>query len=310
MYVPAAPSVARSVPHLRQNLSIFLSVQPVFTRQGSTSSKHLFPFPRCTNPTPYEIFHLPRSASQGEIKTRCEYLFPPLLHPTCSRLRRWLLALFNSSTLFGFVHHRPPGAQLQDYDLVKVYHPDVTHGQHDVAPSVRNARFRAITHAYGILRGRDGPTSNRSAGAWGYSHSRDEAMRAELRRRSRRSRSASSSTTTADSVRHGNTDVAQLRYTLVAFVLTAMIAAMSSVNSRIEYVERHSKSAAVNLAQARAEAQVYGMERRRKIRERVRVFHEAGEMVNGSEHPEMHDTSKGELSLGMTPKNVSNDDRT
>lgn len=108
--------------------------------------------------------------------------------------------------------------QPQDYELAKVYHPDATHGQHDVSPSMRNARFRAITHAYGVLRGRNGPSTTGGAGAW---DNRDEAIRAELRRRSRRSRS-SSTTAAADSVRHENTDNAQVWYSLMAFVLVGV----------------------------------------------------------------------------------------
>lgn len=44
-------------------------------RHASGSCRRPFPFPSGTNPTPHEIFHLPRSASQDEIKIRCEY--PP-----------------------------------------------------------------------------------------------------------------------------------------------------------------------------------------------------------------------------------------
>lgn len=95
-----------------------------------------------------------------------------------------------------------------------MYHPDATHCQHDVSSSVRNARFRAITHAYGVLRGRNGLRS--SAGAWDYRETRDEVMRAELRRRSRRSRSAPP-TTTAE-----NIDDTQLWYTLTAFGLVGV----------------------------------------------------------------------------------------
>ena len=65
---------------------------------------------------------------------------------------------------------------------------------------------------------------------------------------------------------------------------------MSSIISHMDRVERHTKSAAANLSQARAEAQVYGMERRRKIRERVRSFHDTRETADVSGHPEMHDT--------------------
>lgn len=67
---------------------------------------------------------------------------------------------------------------------------------------------------------------------------------------------------------------------------------MSSVSSHMERVERHTQSAAANLAQARAEAQLYGMERRRKIRERVRSYHDARETLDESGRPEGHATSK------------------
>lgn len=96
-----------------------------------------------------------------------------------------------------------------------MYHPDVIHGQHNVPPSVRNARFRAITHAYGVLRGRISSTGGAGSRDYG-----DEAMRAELRRRSRRSRS--STTTAADSVRHENGDDTQVWYTLMAFMLAGV----------------------------------------------------------------------------------------
>ncbi|KAN0088329.1 hypothetical protein V8E55_005386 [Tylopilus felleus] len=243
MYVSVASSLARSVLHRRRRFEKFLSVNPVFICRANTSS---FTFPPHTNPTPHEIFHLPHTASQDEIKARY-------------------------------------------YELVKVYHPDASDGQHDVSPSVRNAQFRAITHAYGILRGRTGLSSKGGTDAWDY---HDEAMRAELRRRSRRSRSSSSSTTTAaNNVRHENTDDAQVWF-IVALFLVGAIAAMSSVSSHMERVERHTQSAAANLAQARAEAQLYGMERRRKIRERVRSYHDARETLDESGRPEGHATSK------------------
>ncbi|KAG6381832.1 hypothetical protein JVT61DRAFT_441 [Boletus reticuloceps] len=266
MYAFAVSSVVRSVVHRRRRLSTLLSVQPVFTRLASTSSKHPFPFPSHRHPTPHEIFHLPRSASQDEIKTRY-------------------------------------------YELVKVYHPDVTHGQRGVSPSVRSVRFRAITHAYDVLRGRHA-LSSEAPSSWDHHRSRDEAILAELRRRSRQSRSPSS-TTTAGDVRHENTGDAQVWYALMAFMFVGIIAAMSSVTSHMDRVRRHTQSAAANLAQARAEAQLYGTERRRKIRERVRSFHGARETVYESGLPEMDDTSKVLLSREeMGLENVPKDGRT
>lgn len=81
----------------------------------------------------------------------------------------------------------------------------------------------------------------------------------------------------------------------------------------MDRVERHTQLAAANLARARTEAQIHGMERRRKIRERVRAFHEARETENESERPEMHHSSKVwlyQLSRGETgPRKVPNDER-
>ncbi|KAG9313258.1 hypothetical protein JVU11DRAFT_6723 [Chiua virens] len=181
------------------------------------------------------------------------------------------------------IFHLPPNASQHEvkaryYELVKVYHPDVSHGYHDVPPSVRNAQFRAITQAYGVLRGWDGSTRNRAArDARDFYESRDEAIRAELRRRARRSRSSSSTTATAANVHHGSVDDAHFRYTLVAVMIFWIITVLSSLSSHMDRVERHSQSAAANLAQARAEARVHGVERRRMIRERVRAFREGTE---------------------------------
>ena len=37
-----------------------------------------FPFPRTSNPSPWDIFHLEKDASQAEIKSRCEFPNAPL----------------------------------------------------------------------------------------------------------------------------------------------------------------------------------------------------------------------------------------
>ena len=40
--------------------------------QMASSSKNLYPFPISSNPTAYDIFHLPRDADQAAIKARCQ----------------------------------------------------------------------------------------------------------------------------------------------------------------------------------------------------------------------------------------------
>lgn len=53
--------------------------QLFFVRHASISSKPPFPFPTHTNPAPHDIFHLPRNASQRDIKSRCEHTRTPSL---------------------------------------------------------------------------------------------------------------------------------------------------------------------------------------------------------------------------------------
>lgn len=65
-----------------------------------------------------------------------------------------------------------------------------------------------------------------------------------------------------------------------------MVVAISSFSSQLDRVEQRSHSAAANLIQAREDAQLDGMERRRNIRERVREFNETKDILDGSEPPE------------------------
>jgi hypothetical protein len=104
-----------------------------------------YPFPTHLNPTPFQIFHLPTNASSEVIKARCIPTFPLAM----TRSKCW-----------------PP-----DYELVKLYHPDVvaaslsqappllreeggTHStsSKDLTPEIAQARFQAVTKAYDSLR--------------------------------------------------------------------------------------------------------------------------------------------------------------
>ena len=64
------------------------------SRQASTSSNP-YPYPVKPHPTPHEIFHLPRSASRNDVKTRCTS--PPL--PSRARSRTHSHAQRNSLSL-------------------------------------------------------------------------------------------------------------------------------------------------------------------------------------------------------------------
>src|ERR1700691_6033709 len=56
-------------PHLMP-VQLQAVVQP---RLASTASTAHYPYPSHRHPKPHEIFHLPLSASQAEIKSRCAY---------------------------------------------------------------------------------------------------------------------------------------------------------------------------------------------------------------------------------------------
>ncbi|KAF8512334.1 hypothetical protein JB92DRAFT_2812684 [Gautieria morchelliformis] len=56
------------------------------TSSGSQATPDAFPFPRHANPSPHEIFHLPRGASQSEIKSRY-YELVRIHHPDCPTAR-------------------------------------------------------------------------------------------------------------------------------------------------------------------------------------------------------------------------------
>ncbi|KIK27660.1 hypothetical protein PISMIDRAFT_64154, partial [Pisolithus microcarpus 441] len=77
------------------------------------------PFPNQRNPKPHDIFHLPRSATQKEIKQRCKST--PKEH--------------------------------RNYELVRIYHPDSIIARRD-PPEVSQERIQAINKAYGILSGK------------------------------------------------------------------------------------------------------------------------------------------------------------
>ncbi|KAF6763197.1 hypothetical protein DFP72DRAFT_526671 [Ephemerocybe angulata] len=75
---------------------------------SSNANTNAYPYPSRKNPSPHEIFHLPRNATEADVKARY-------------------------------------------FDLVRIYHPDKAT---DLAAEDAHARFRAITSAYDILRGK------------------------------------------------------------------------------------------------------------------------------------------------------------
>ena len=143
-------------------------------RHASTSSaRPPFPFPSHARPTPHQIFHLPYGASQQDIKARCTSL---LFLYTSDSPGLMIMCIF---LLMGTTQCALSSPE--DFDLVKIYHPDSIHGR-DVPDKVRRARFQLITHAYDVLRGKNTLASLTAS----RDHWWNDPVRAELERRRRR----------------------------------------------------------------------------------------------------------------------------
>ena len=128
--------------------------------------RNQLPYPLHPRPTPYQIFHLPSGASQKQVKDRCEFLEAGL------RPLGFQILTF-SSVVF-----------LEDYELVRVHHPDSPHSRaSDLPKRIRDERFSAIKDAHDILTGkRPGHPSQWNSSDCG----RDWELRNELERRRHR----------------------------------------------------------------------------------------------------------------------------
>ena len=96
-----------------------------------------YPYPTNAHPTPHQIFHLPRTATVQQVKSRCQS-HPFVLY--CSHHARTLICVSD--------HCLHP-----DYELVRIYHPDSSISR-ALPPDRAQARFHAITAAYDALRGK------------------------------------------------------------------------------------------------------------------------------------------------------------
>lgn len=102
-------------------------------RHVSTSSNP-YPYPTHPNPQPHQIFHLPRSATQRQIKERCRWTLHALSNGLLSHFFSWL-----------------------DYDLVRIYHPDSPIARNYPAEIVQT-QFQSISKAYDLMRGKSAIT--------------------------------------------------------------------------------------------------------------------------------------------------------
>jgi hypothetical protein len=126
---------------------------------SSSSFTNPYPYPTHNNPTPHQIFHLPSSATENDVKARC--MFPGV------------------TVIDNYSSFCPT-----DFDLVRLYHPDKA--STTVPPEVAHERFQAITTAYDILRGKKsypGASGSSSSGVEDRSYHTTAAYRAARRRR-------------------------------------------------------------------------------------------------------------------------------
>ncbi|OJA13168.1 hypothetical protein AZE42_06224 [Rhizopogon vesiculosus] len=206
----------------------------VHLRLASTVSGTQYPFPQHPRPTPHQIFHLSYGASQADIKSRY-------------------------------------------YELVREHHPDSAHAQH-IPPSERHSRFQAITAAYETLTGKSGL----QFGSGPRGSPSDVYMYEELMRRRRaHHRSAGMdfdhehpfgfASGTPGRNWTAKPDERWKDWSIIFVGTVCFIIGIAPIFLSHSTDKRH-MSAVENLAQARSEAQEYGMERRREIRRRVREY--------------------------------------
>lgn len=202
----------------------------IHSRLASTMSQ--YPFPHHPRPTPHQIFHLSPSASQADIKSRY-------------------------------------------YELVREHHPDSAHAQH-IPASERHSRFQSITAAYEVLTGK----SRLQLGSGLRSNPSDSDMYDELRRRRRthyrnagmdfdRDHPFGFASRTPGREWTARPDERWKDWSIIFVGTACFIIGIGPIFLSHNSDKRH-MSAVQNLAQARSEAQEYGMERRREIRRRVR----------------------------------------
>ncbi|CCM05592.1 uncharacterized protein FIBRA_07820 [Fibroporia radiculosa] len=171
---------------------------------------------------------------------------------------------------------------LQDYELVRVHHPDSPHCRH-LSPTERHARFQRITAAYDILRGRQVDPYRAEI------ERRRRAQQAWARSRARRHAEfagglGESSEWAAD--RRSDGIGWRDRLIISAGILSLGVGLAPIFWPGIGVDDQRHQAAAASLAQARREAREYGQERRREIRRRVQEFREQEEGLQDADAPE------------------------
>ncbi|KIP07229.1 hypothetical protein PHLGIDRAFT_427093 [Phlebiopsis gigantea 11061_1 CR5-6] len=164
------------------------------------------------------------------------------------------------------IFHLSPGASQKDikaryYELVRVHHPDSAQCR-NLAPEVRHARFQSISHAYDALRGRRSPEAAAS-----------DPFRQELERRRRQRHFDTAAHPRRDFEAQGADDRWKDRL-IIAVGLVSLAVGLGPALIFGGPSDQQHRSAAANLAQARAEAREFGEQRRLEIKRRVREHRE------------------------------------
>ncbi|KAI0758535.1 hypothetical protein BC629DRAFT_1597966 [Irpex lacteus] len=227
-----------SKPPLHIQTATARTIRARFLSSSPSTSSPKYPFPTHPHPTPHQIFHLPPSASQRDIKHRCTLRTRKALPP---RRTRPLHLLFNPN-------------------------PN----------SDRNAQFQAIKQAYDILRGHSRSHAHlrqRPDDVWN-----DRVYEELERRRRGAAgpggpRRTASMDLNAESESEKWKDQALIGVG-VALLALALVQTTFFISSAPEQIENRHRTAASNLAEARREAREFGMERRREIRRRVQEIKE------------------------------------
>lgn len=144
----------------------------VTNRRGgmSQAERAKWAFTTKINPTPYDILHLPKTASKSDIKKHCKSIL-------CI-----ILSMGSEADLM-------PYPDPQDYRLAMIYHPDANH------PSSSTDNFMSLRNAYNLLKDDNSRAQyNRTGVGWSASRGgsgsgglgtswNDELMKEQIRRR-------------------------------------------------------------------------------------------------------------------------------
>ncbi|KAH8980509.1 hypothetical protein EDB86DRAFT_2980010 [Lactarius hatsudake] len=176
------------------------------------------------------------------------------------------------------IFHLSPGASQADikaryYELARTFHPDVPAAQ-ALPPTVRHARFHAVTRAYNILRGKP-HASFVSDDDGRYATELARRRRQHAQRQAYRRHAAADF---AEAAGVGGADEAWKDQLIIIVGLASLVVGfLPTLLSLHTIPDARHRAASANLARARADARTFGDERRAAIRARVAEFEQGRE---------------------------------